>query len=292
MIDWDDLRFFLAAARSKSLQEAGERLGCNRSTVARRIARLESSLKSTLFARTLEGLSLTSAGAALMRAALEAEASVQAAVDIAQPEAVAGAVRISASEGFGSAILAPALPELLMARPGLRIELAALAGFLSASRREVDMAITLSPPTAHRVAVEPLAGYQLALYAAEGYLQRAGEPADIEALREHALVGYIDDLIYAPQLRYLDEIAPGLRPRLASASLLAQREIVANGGGIGVLPCFLAAGLRRVLPDNVLIKRAFWLSINSDVGDTARVRAVRRWLVELVEQKAKILAPY
>jgi DNA-binding transcriptional LysR family regulator len=292
MTDWDDLRFFLAAARSRSLQAAAERLGCNRSTVARRIARLEAGLKATLFARTLEGLSLTSAGTALMGAAIEAEASMQAALDSAQPEAVSGAVRIGSSEGFGAAILAPALPQLLAARPGLRVELAALAGFLSASRREVDMAITLSPPVAHRVVVEPLAPYQLALYASSDYLARAGVPAEVEALRDHALVGYIDDLIYSPQLRYLDEIAAGLRPSLASASLLAQRQIIAHGGGVGVLPCFLAEGLTRVLADGVLIQRTFWLSINSDVGETARIRAVRRWLTTLVEAKAGVLAPH
>jgi DNA-binding transcriptional LysR family regulator len=291
-MEWDDLRFFLAAARSQSLQEASERVGCNRSTVARRIARLESILKATLFVRSADGLGLTAAGLALMRAAVEVEQSVQVAVDTARPEAVAGVVRISASEGFGAAILAPALPGLLATRPGLRIELAALAGFLSVSRREVDMAITLSPPVAHRVTVESLAGYQLALYASPGYLARAGEPDGVEALRQHHLVGYIDDLIYAPQLRYLDEIAAGLRPRLASASLLAQRTIIASGGGIGVLPCFLAEGLRPILTDSVLIKRTFWLSTNSDVSDTARIRAVRRWLVEQVEEEASRLAPY
>ena len=65
-----------------------------------------------------------------------------------------------------------------VARPGpaLGVELAAHAGFLSASRREVDMAITLSPPSEKRLAIEPLATYQLALYAAPAYLERAGAP--------------------------------------------------------------------------------------------------------------------
>ena len=41
------------------------------------------------------------------------------------------------------------------------------------------------------------------------------------------IVGYIDDLIYAPELRYLDEVQPGLAPHVASSSIRAQREIIA-----------------------------------------------------------------
>ena len=211
---------------------------------------------------------------------------------LAQPGVVAGTVRISSAEGFGAAFLAPLLPTLLKARPGLRIELAALAGFLSASRREVDIAITLNAPTSTLLAVEPLTRYQLALYAAPAYLEAAGAPTRLEDLRRHSLVGYIDDLIYAPELRYLDELDSGLRPTVASASLLAQRAIIANGGGIGVLPCFMSEGLQRVLADQVLIERRFWMSASSDRSHSAPVRAVRSWIKDVAAQNKARLCPF
>jgi DNA-binding transcriptional LysR family regulator len=290
MYDWDDLRVFIAAARSGSLSAAGQRLSIDTATVGRRVTRLETALKSTLLVRSPTGLTLTAAGAQLLEAALEAETAMEAAGRVVEPQGAAGTVRISASEGFGTAIMAPALPQLAAAHPGLRIELAANAGFLSATRREVDMAITLSAPDAQRLVVEPLTHYQLALYGAPRYL-KDGAPGSVPDLSGHRLVGYVDDLIYTPELRYLDEILPGLTPALASSSIQAQRQIIAAGGGIGVLPCFLADGLIRVLPE-ILLERRFWLSTHKDVHGVARLRGVRNWLRDLVAARRDSLAPY
>lgn len=293
MFDWDDLRVFLAAARTPSLGAAGRRLGIDAATVGRRLARLETALKSTLLSRSAAGLQLTAAGAQLMQIALDAEAAMEAAMKVSRPDVVAGTVRISAAEGFGVTILAPALPELAAARPGLRIEMAANPGFLSPSRREVDMAITFGAPVTGRLIVEPLTPYQLALYAAPAYFGAGrAPPIDIEDLRALDIVGYVDDLIYAPELRYLDEVLPDLTPRLASSSIRAQREMIAAGGGVGVLPCFMAQGLMRLLPEQVLIERRFWLSTHREVHDTARLRTVRRWVKALCASAAEQLAPY
>lgn len=291
MFDWDDLRVFLAAARAGSLATAAQRLGVDAATVGRRVARLETALKSTLLVRSAAGLHLTATGAQLLERALDAESAMEAAGRVTQPDLIAGAVRISASEGFGGAVLAPALPGLLAAHPGLNVELAASSGFLSPSRREVDMAITLSPADSPRLIVEPLTTYQLALYAAPEYLKRHGAPDTIDDLNRVDMVGYVDDLIYAPELHYLDEIRPHLRPRLASSSIRAQRDMVAAGGGIGVLPCFLAEGLTRVLANEVLIERRFWLSTHREVHGTARLKTVRRWIKALCQDQARRLAP-
>lgn len=292
MFDWDDLRIFLAASRAGSFGGAAQRLAIDTATVGRRIARLESALKSTLLVRSPSGLQLTAAGAQLSEIAVEAESAMEAAARVTQPDVVAGTVRISTAEGFGSSVLAPALPALIASRPGLRVELAAHAGFLSPTRREVDMAITLSPPSAHRLAVEPLTAYQLALYASPEHLRLAGEPRFVDDLKRRPTVGYVEDLIYAPELRYLEEISPDLRPTLASSSIQAQRAIIAAGGGIGVLPCFLAEGLVRVLSDQILITRRFWLSTHREVQATARMKAVAGWLRALVEANAARLSPY
>jgi DNA-binding transcriptional LysR family regulator len=163
---------------------------------------------------------------------------------------------------------------------------------LLAERREVDMAISLTPPQDARLVVEPLTPYQLALYASAGYLTQNPAPRSLEALTGHQFVGYVDDLLFSTELRYLDEVRPGLLPRLTSSSINAQRAIVAAGGGIGVLPCFLSSGLERVLPDKVLLERRFWLSTHDEVHPTARGRAVRAWLIDLVERNRALLRPF
>jgi DNA-binding transcriptional LysR family regulator len=48
----------------------------------------------------------------------------------------------------------------------------------------------------------------------------------------------------------------------------------------------------RVLPDEVLLERRFWLSTHRDVHDTARGRAVRAWLRDLVAARRDRLLPF
>jgi DNA-binding transcriptional LysR family regulator len=292
MFDWDDLRIFIAAARAQSFSGAAMKLHLDAATVGRRVAGLESALKSTLLVRTRNGVQLTATGTQLLRVAETAEAAMGGVERAARPDAVGGTVRISVAEGFGVKLLAPSLPSFAAAHPSIRIELAANAGFLSASRREVDMAITLGAPQAQKLMVESLTRYQLALYSSEAYLRRHGTPKAIDDLRHYDFIGYVDDLIYAGELRYLDEILPGLSPVLASSSIQAQRQMIEYGGGIGVLPCFLADGLVRVLPQAVLLERRFWLCTLPEVHNTARMRAVTRWLREHVFDHAAKLAPY
>ena len=290
--DWDDLRVFLAAARGGSLASGGQSLGIDTATVGRRVARLESSLKSTLFVRSRTGLRLTAIGAELLDIAIKAELAMESAARVTRSGAVSGTVRISTAEGFGTAILAPALPGLIASRPGLRIELAAYPRLLSATRREVDIAVTLSAPSAQRLVVEPLTPYQLALYASPAYLQRHGAPGSVDDLPAHQIVGYVDDLLFDPELRYLDEVFPGLKPVLGSSSIQAQRNIIAAGGGVGVLPCFMAEGMTRLLANQVLIERQVWASTHPDIHGTARIRAVSNWLHQLAAEQQGRLSPF
>lgn len=291
MHDWDDLRVFLSAERTGSLNAAAQKLGIDAATVGRRLARLETALKATLFARSATGLKLTAAGAQLLEIARDAEAAMELAGRIGETDVGGGAVRIGAPEGFGTAFLAPALPALRTKRPNLRIELAAQTSVLSATKREIDLGVTLSPPHAARLIVEPLTDYQLGLFASPAYLKKAGQPQEIADLLSHTMVGYIEDLVPSPELRYLDEIHPSLSLALASSSIRAQEEIVRNSGGIAVLPCFIAHGLVRILPAQVRLTRRFWLSVHRDVADTARVRIVKNWLRGLVKARRRDLLP-
>jgi DNA-binding transcriptional LysR family regulator len=291
MYDWDDLRIFLAAARAPSLTTAAKGVALDTATVGRRLTRLETGLKATLFERSPSGLRLTAAGTRLMESALAAESAMNAVARACTDDAIAGTVRLSVSEGFGVELLAPALPQLHAANPNLRIELAAQTWFLSPSKREADIAVTLAASSSARLVVEALSDYELGLFAAPDYLAHAGTPTDVSALTNHEIVGYIEDLLSTPELRYLDQVLPSLRPTLSSSSIQAQHAMIEAGGGIGVLPCFLSRDLKRVLP-HVRLKRRFWLNIHRDSFDTARVRATRDWLQRVIKNNASRLLPH
>lgn len=278
MIQWDDLRYFFSAARLGSFSAAAEALGADVATVSRRITRLEASLKATLVVRSRKGLSLTTQGRQLLSDGQQMETIVTSLELNGQDSRLAGTVRIGAPEGLGGTFIAPNLVDLCEKYSELKVELAATPGYFSAIIREVDISITLNPLVDSRLHVEPFAHYSLGLFASEKYLQDHDEVKSLADLKRHRIIGYLDDQIYAPELRYLDEILPGLKADLSSTSIHAQKQMIAAHAGIGVLPLFLSEGLQRVLPDQVALRRRFWLSAHKDIAEISRIRVVRNWL--------------
>lgn len=282
-MDWDDLRAFLALARGGRLEAAGRMMGQNATTVGRRVRRLETALQATLFEQTAAGHALTPAGQRLLT---RAETMESLALEAQEGTAgagggLAGSIRLSVSEGFGSQVLAPALPRFVAAFPGVRVELVASTGFLNPSRREADVAIMLARPKVGPLTVAKLTDYALGLYASPAYLAGTATPKRVEGLGEHRLVGYVPDLIYAPELQYLGELDPELAPSIQSSSINAQAQLVAHGAGLGVLPCFIGdrlPGVRRLLPEAVDLRRSFWLVIHRDVRQLVRISHFVAWL--------------
>ena len=293
-MNWNDLKDFLVIARTGQLSRAAALQDVDATTMGRRLRRLEARIGATLFEQTREGQVLTEAGERMLA---EVEAMEQAAARIAETapgSGPSGLLRVSLSEGFGTWFVAAHLREFTSAHPRLVVDLVATSGFLSPSKREADIAVTLSRPRAGPVIAGKLSDYALRLYASREYLEKAGtpqRPADLAA--GHTLVGYIPELVYAPELRYLDDIDPGLAATVRSSSINAQHALLAAGTGIGVLPCFIGDLDPRLVP--VLparrIRRSFWLVMHKDTHNLAKVRAFRDWLTQLVGQERGRLVP-
>ena len=295
-MDWSDLQVFQAIAQTGQLTRAGAALRIDATTVSRRLRRLEARVGANLFEQTREGQILTDAGERLL---LRVERMSQAAADIDQRETgdvpqLSGTLRVSVAEGFGSWFLARRLPELARSHPHLTIDLVANSGFLSLSKRETDIAVMLSRPKAGPIIAAKLSDYLLGLYGARSYLSARGSPdRTADLLLGHDLVGYIPDLLYAPELRYLDEIHPGLNPQVRSSSINAQHQLIAAGAGIGILPCFIGdsdRSLQAVLPEKRIV-RTFWILTHKDTHQLTRVRSGKDWLVKQVSQNQNILMP-
>ena len=287
--DWNNLRTFLAVARSGRLTAAAARLGADHTTVARRISALEQSLAAKLFNRSPTGYSLTAQGERLLPRAEQMESLALA----AQSEvggsdlSVAGTVRIGAPEGFGSYFLAPRMSALAEAHPQLEIQLVAIPGVLSLSKREADIAVSLSPPAEGRLLARKLTDYRLGLYGSRAYLD-ASPPLRTRAdMKEHRFIGYIEELLYAPELNYMSAPDVQISVGLKSSNLIAQLRATLAGAGLCVLPQFIAAGepgLVRVLPDSVSLTRSFWLLTHADLKNVARVRATSQFIVDEVRR--------
>jgi DNA-binding transcriptional LysR family regulator len=275
---WDDLRFFLELARLKRLSHVGRRLGVDHTTVARRIELLEKALGCRLFESTARGYALTEAGRHLVVHAETIENNIALLREEASGQGlrVNGIVRIGTPEGFGTTFLAPRLGRLLQEQPELDVELLTLPRFPSLSTREADIIVTLDPPQQGRYIATRLIDFTYGLFASKDYLQQHGAIKTTAELADHDFVGYIDELLLSPQLRYLDELVPAHRLRIASSGMLAQVTAVRAGIGLGVLAHYLAhgTGLVPVLPREAIWKRTFWLATHADWYRLRRVRAV------------------
>ena len=292
-MDWDDLRIFLAVARSESLSGAGRRLKIDPATVGRRIARLEEAVAARLFVKSPQGYALTEAGARLIAHAERAEAALDGATEaLGGTEGLTGLIRLGAPDGCANYLLPQVLAAICDANPGLEVQVVALPRVFNLSRREADMAIGVSRPEAGRLTVQKLTDYRLHLAASRAYLEN--HPIRSRAdLGGHRFVGYIPDMIFDKELDYLSEIgAPAAA--LTSNSVSVQLNFLRAGAGVGVVHDFAlpaAPDLVRVIPDQISLTRAFWLIRHADDGRVARLnrfadQLVRRARAEMARLEA------
>ncbi len=274
-LPWDDLRFLLAIARGGSLAEAARRLGVNESTVARRLARAEDRLAVRLFERLGGRMAATAAGERLLGHAGRIESEVLAATEALSGGdlRVDGLVRLTAVPLVANRLLAPALPRLLTAHPGLRVDLIAEPAALSVLRRDVDLALRLARPSDEGAAVaRRIARLDYAVFLAPGLNARTAP-----------WLGYETRMEELPQSRWiLDRIdgsdATAMPARVNDGETLLQ--LLRAGLGKSLLPVAVAAktdGLVQSGP--VCLSRELWLLVHPDLKDLARVRVVVDWLL-------------
>ncbi|WP_299674651.1 LysR family transcriptional regulator [uncultured Roseobacter sp.] len=266
--NWDDLRLFLAVAREQSLSGAGKTLRLDPATLGRRMQRLETALQTTLFAKSPQGYALTDAGQSLLARAETAERAMRNAVaDLpASTDALSGQIRIGAPDGCANYLLPQVCAAICDQHPKLDVQIVALPRVFNLSRREADMAIAVSAPTAGRLVVQKITDYQLHLAAAEGYLGSNLPIQQLQDLRGHRVVGYIPDMIFDRELDYLRDLGITRVP-LASNSVSVQINWIRQGGGVGIVHDFSVPampGVRRILTDEISLTRAFYLIRHAD----------------------------
>ena len=290
-MNWDDVRLFLAVARTGQILAASRRLGLNHATLSRRLTLLETALETRLFVRRTNGCELTEEGAQFLISAERMEAEMLSAQAVLGQglSAISGTVRIGAPDGFGVSFLAPRLGALTAAHPELRIELVPVPRSFSLSHREADIAITIERPEQGRLVFSKLTDYSLGLYASKAYLEQNPAPQSVEDLRQHRRIGYVEDLIFSPSLNFTAEIMRDWDATFAVSSAIGQTEAVRFGAGICILHDYIARNdpsLVRLLPE-ISIRRSYWTAYHENARQLARVRTVVQFLQDIVAKERR-----
>ncbi|MBZ9789259.1 LysR family transcriptional regulator [Rhizobium sp. 3T7] len=291
-MNWDDVRIFLAVARTGQILAASKRLGLNHATLSRRLTSLEASLKSRLFVRRTNGCELTAEGEVFLASAERMETEMLSAqANLGRTDtAIAGTVRVGAPDGFGVSFLAPRMGWLIERHPELKIQLVPVPRSFSLSQREADIAITLERPEQGRLVSAKLTDYTLGLYASRSYAELNGLPGDTEGLKQHRRIGYVEDLIFSQSLNFTGEVMRNWNAAFEISSATGQTEAVLSGAGIGILHDYIARQhdeLVRILPE-ISIRRAYWTTFHESARELVRVRTVSDFLQELVAAERHI----
>ena len=289
-LDWNDLRYFLAVARGGSTLAAGRELRVSQTTVARRIAALEEAVGLTLFEKRPAGYALTPSGEELLGHAEAVEAAALTFDSAAQRSTrdLSGTVRITTEEIFAVTLLAPLLRELHDLHPAIMIELDTAQAIRDLGAGEADIALrsTVGDQAAglvgRRICID-----DWTLYCSRDYAARNGVPADLEELRNHALIGGGGGNLWRHYQAWLRSL--GLEDRVAMhhASSTGLLSGVRSGFGIAVLPCIVADAepdLLRCLAPRAGHGRVMWLLTHERVRHAPRVRTVIDFLYERLKQ--------
>lgn len=287
-MNWDDLRYILALARSETLRGAAKTLQVSASTLSRRLQALEESAGAALFEKSEPGVVLTAAGEEMVSVA---EAVEQLTADLER--------RIGGLDATLEGCLRVVCPELLIARwmpelaefkrrhPGIQLELSAGESATEFPRHEIDVAVHVAPHAPERLLARSHAELFFAVYASPRLVAEIGEEAPYSAYPwlagELGLARRTHDYLRAhlpeaPVVLRVDRLAP----------MLCALEA---GLGLTILPCVCGDAqpeLRRV--GNYFEGGAqLWVSTQPEHHGFARVRAFTAFVRELIERDKGLL---
>lgn len=282
--DWDDLRFFLAAARAGSFMRAADDLRTNQTTVGRRIERLESGLGVKLFDRVGRAMRVTPAGQRLLAMA---EAMEEAAGDIERDLAghdreLAGEVTIAAPEGLASFALTQWLADFRLRYPGIVLRIKVGNQVVDLRTRQADMALQLAIPLDPRSVGVKVGTFRVHPFAAQDYLERAGTPTTQEQLATHDLLDHWGYAALPGFEQWRRLVADHPRVVFATDSARVYLEAARAGLGVAFLPVYYARSMAnlRELKLDLAVAMPLWLVSHSETNGAARIQAVFRYLRE------------
>jgi DNA-binding transcriptional LysR family regulator len=291
MIDWDDVRYFLAVARGGSVRAAAKRLDVNHSTVLRRIAQLEERLGARMYEKLPSGYRLTSAGEEVLELAERMEASshqLETRV-FGRDQRARGLLRVTLPPFLAAHLLMPDLADFARMHPDIEMEILSSGELANLTNRDADVAIRIvTDRKALPLNLHGLKGPKLfsGVYMSGDLLAawRAGTAGPIRWI-------VIDDHGLPNWAREGEVHTAGVPFRTPDA----ETQIVAVRQGLGMtkLPCFVGdadPSLVRVPGTTLPTHGTLWLLTQGETRKTKRVQLFTEFTSRRLAAYAPLLA--
>jgi DNA-binding transcriptional LysR family regulator len=273
MIDWDDIRYFLAVARGGSVRAAAERLGVNHSTVLRRIAQLEERLGAHMFEKLPSGYRLTDAGEEVLEFADQMEASshlLETRV-FGRDESARGLLRVTLAPPLASHLLMPDFVDFARLHPDIEMDILSSGELANLTNREADVAIRVVydrktlPLNLHGLkGPELFGGVYMSCDRLAAWRAGASDPIRWIVISTHGIPDWASEGVVR---------TTGVPFRITDG----QAQIVAARQGLGMttLPCFVGDAdplLVRVPGTDLHMYGTVWLLTQGETRKTKRVQ--------------------
>ncbi|MDX2463464.1 MAG: LysR family transcriptional regulator [Porticoccus sp.] len=284
-VNWDDLRLFLAVARTGSISGAAKQLGVQHSTVSRRMRQFEEKLGTRLIERKQGGYELTQAGAHVKESATRVEREILG-VDgalLGKDTNLVGPLRVTAINNMASTVLMPMFASFSEKHPLVELHVIVSNSDASLSQREADVAIRLTNSPTDTLIGKRMVTVASTIYGSRSYLatlqQQGGEPKwiGVECCGFH---------------KTWTKQSCGEQPHnFISDDTLLTLSAIRAGLGVSILPCFMGDTdplLERYCQPDPAFNLGLWVLLHPDLKRTARVLTFRDHMDNAINQKRKL----
>lgn len=282
-LDWDKLRVFSVVAELKSLTAAAKRLGESTPTVSRKIDDLEKTLNCDLFVRTTKGVELTEAGRQVIKRTHVMNDHASQILNTVSGFDIegSGSLRLTSQDGVASHWLTRFLPQFQIENPGIELEIVITENETDLLASEADLSISFVEPRHRDILSIRLGVLHYIFFASQDYIDRRGRPESLYDLHGHDVLMHD---AYSNQIDSWSSRAIDLRKtlnfKLMTNSGLVLREVCARGGGIAVMPSYVAELDPRLVPLDLpeVAPIQFWLTYTHRTQRLSRGRLLIDWL--------------
>jgi DNA-binding transcriptional LysR family regulator len=281
MLDWENIKYFLAVARIGTISGAARGLKVDHATVSRRLCALEREINTRLIERQPKACALTPVGRRVFELAQEMEEGAHALQRFldARGSSLSSKVTLSAPPVLVPNFLVKHLAVFLRTNPGIQLTISGEARLVSLNRREADVVLRLLRPEELTSVVRKLGRVSFGLYASKDY-PHLHDPCAWE------FIGY-DAGFVGSQKNWLMSVA-GKRPIVCEINDINGHLVAARAAvGVAALPDFLAkadAKLQRLTHSGEAFSQDIWMAIHRDLRRSPKIRAVMDFLLKVIAE--------
>lgn len=295
MINWDDLKYFLAMVEEGSLSAAARKLGVSQPTLSRRLTALEEDIGSDLFMRTRSGLEMTSIGERIVSHATHMRDDVYSIERLltGHDSSLRGSVVISCITILGAGWLVHQTRPFRDQFPGITVEFKVENNASDLLRREADIAVRMFRPEQNDLIAKRVGTMTYGYYASKKYLEKHGTPETLDEVSKHDFILPHDEILAYTNKYVKRPMHPRGKIALRSNSLITLEAAVREGYGIGAYSCIMAdqdPDLVRLFGDVVVFSSDIWLVTHAELRRSARIRAMFDFLSDVFVAHADAFA--